>query len=473
MTTLHGLCAAALSLSMISAALAGPPSYTAVRSDEDYRYVKDAAQRSDVFDPIKYMTFNEEGDWYLSLGGQARYRYEFFNNAAFGGGPAGGQDESGYHLLRLMGHVDLHLGEHLRTFVQVRSSEIGGREGGPRPVVDEDEFDFEQAFADVMVPLGEGDAAGGQLTLRGGRQNLLYGAQRLISPLDWTNTRRTFDGGKGSLKLAGHTLDVFAVSVVEVDDSSINRHDDDQFFTGVYDVIALPQLLPGDGAKVDVYALYLDRDGAVFGPGVADEDRYTVGTRFFAAPKPWDFDLELTYQFGEFGDAEISAWSAAAEAGYRLSEAGLRPRVALGFDAASGDRNPADGDLNTFNQLYPLGHAYFGFIDAIGRQNIIDLHPSLTLDLAKGVTFRADYHLFWRQSDDDAAYNAGGGILRADGGSDERFIGSEIDLLLTWQVDRHLQLSAGYSHLFAGSFIEDTGPSEDIDFVYTAVQYTF
>jgi hypothetical protein len=29
-----------------------------------------------------------------------------------------------------------------------------------------------------------------------GRQELLYGAQRLISPLDWANTRRTFEGGK-------------------------------------------------------------------------------------------------------------------------------------------------------------------------------------------------------------------------------------------------------------------------------------
>ena len=35
-------------------------------------------------------------------------------------------------------------------------------------------------------------SGGATVTLRGGRQDLLFGAQRLIGPLDWSNTRRTF-----------------------------------------------------------------------------------------------------------------------------------------------------------------------------------------------------------------------------------------------------------------------------------------
>jgi hypothetical protein len=31
----------------------------------------------------------------------------------------------------------------------------------------------------------------------------------------------------------------------------------------------------------------------------------------------------------------------------------------------------------------------------------------------------------------------------------------------------------GYSQFFAGSFISQTGTSSDIDFVYTALTYTF
>ena len=52
-------------------------------------------------------------------------------------------------------------------------------------------------------------------------------------------------------------------------------------------------------------------------------------------------------------------------------------------------------------------------------------------------------------------------------------IGSELDLLLNWQIDRHAAAYFGYSHFFAGDFIEQTGPSDDIDFLYAAFTYTF
>ena len=57
-------------------------------------------------------------------------------------------------------------------------------------------------------------------------------------------------------------------------------------------------------------------------------------------------------------------------------------------DIASGDDDPTDGDLETFNQLFPLGHAYFGYIDVIGRQNIIDVSPTVSTKVAGGATLR-------------------------------------------------------------------------------------
>lgn len=196
-------------------------------------------------------------------------------------------------------------------------------------------------------------------------------------------------------------------------------------------------------------------------------------------PLPFDFDVEGAYQFGQFDTSTISAWSFAMEAGYTCFPPPLKPRAFIGFDIASGDDNPTDGNFNRFNQLFPLGHLYFGYIDAIGRQNIIDVHPGFDLTLAEKaswaqkLTLRTEYHLFWRESTADGVFNAGGGLLRASGGSDESYIGSEIDLLLTWQIDRHTQAYFGWSHFFAGDFIQDTGPSEDIDFLYGALQFTF
>lgn len=459
-----------------AAAPAAPPPYSPVRYTENYSYLADPARRTDFYDPIKYIPLGD--DAWLSLGGQARYRYELFDEANFG---AGDQDGNGFHLMRFMAHADLHVGP-FRGFLQVISALEDGRQPDPRPQ-DADEFDFHQAFVDYTLSLGGKDS----VTFRAGRQNLLYGAQRLISPLDWTNTRRTFEGAKASIVYGDHTLDVFSVHPVIVEKEELNWHDKDMLFSGIYDTIALKEVLPGAGTKLDLYGLILNQrerpasTSAVptVGAIAVDSDTYTIGARFFTNPKPWDFDVEATYQFGDFGDTDISAWSFATELGYTLASAPLTPRIYLGFDIASGDDDPTDGDRGTFNQLFPLGHAYFGYIDVIGRQNIIDVHPGVELGLVadkkwiKKLSLRADYHMFWRESDEDAVYNAGGGVLRADSGSDESYIGSEIDLLLNWQINRHWSAYFGYSHFFAGDFIEDTGADEDIDFFYAALQLTF
>jgi hypothetical protein len=44
-----------------------------------------------------------------------------------------------------------------------------------------------------------------------------------------------------------------------------------------------------------------------------------------------------------------------------------------------------------------------------------------------------------------------------------------MDLLATYNVTRHLQVYAGYSHFFTGEFIRKTGPSRDSDFLYGAI----
>jgi hypothetical protein len=441
-----------------------PPAYTAVRWNEDYSYLANQPG-SDPFDSVKYLSLGRPG-WYASFGGQARYRYEWWNNELFGAV----ENDDGYFLQRYLLHADLHFGP-VRVFAQGKSSLVDdGRETPPTVrATDADEIDVQQLFADLKINLAAKDS----LTLRFGRQDLLYGAQRLISPLDWTNVRRTFEGGKASLVMGNQTLDAFLVRPVIVSAEELNDGNGDVTFGGVYDTIALPNVFKGAGTKLELYGLGLWQQLAV------DSDIYTLGARFSSNPKPFDFDIEADYQFGNSGGGDVSAYALAAEGGYTLANMALTPRLYLGADYASGDDDATDGDVGTFNQLFPLGHAYFGYIDVIGRQNIIDVHPGAELTFmtekkyVKKLSLRGDYHMFWRAEEDDAVYNAAGAVLRPAGGSDDLYIGSEIDLLLNWQINRHWAAYVGYSHFFAGDFIEDTGPSEDIDFVYAAVQFTF
>ena len=129
--------------------------------------------------------------------------------------------------------------------------------------------------------------------------------------------------------------------------------------------------------------------------------------------------------------------------------------------------------LGTFNQLYPNAHSFLGYIDYIGRQNILSASGGVTMTPVRDLTLSLQQYFFWRASDRDAIYNKAGAVLRPGTGTTARYVGAEVDLLATYNLTRHVQFYAGYSHFFPGEFIEKTGPSRGSDFLYGAIQYTF
>lgn len=141
-----------------------PPPYLQLRYLEDYSYLQDKSLRREPLDRLKYVPLRKERpDWYLSIGGEIRQRYEVFRNDNWGRAPA---DNNGYSLQRYMLHTDWHFGKNVRAFVQLRSNVEAGRVGGPRPVVDENKLDFNQAFVDLSFGAGENST----VTFRVGRQ---------------------------------------------------------------------------------------------------------------------------------------------------------------------------------------------------------------------------------------------------------------------------------------------------------------
>src|SRR6266849_3208048 len=162
------------------------PQFGLSRQDEDWSVLRDPALRTDAFDTVKFIPLNRDGSSWLTLGGEVRERYEYFDNFNWGKGP---QDDNGYLLQRYMIHADAHIGENFRVFTQFKSGLEDGRNGGPRPT-DRDDFDLHQAFFDVRVPWSEADS----LTFRAGRQELAYGSSRLISFREEPKVRRGFDG---------------------------------------------------------------------------------------------------------------------------------------------------------------------------------------------------------------------------------------------------------------------------------------
>jgi hypothetical protein len=437
-----------------------PQGYSLNRADEDYSYLR-AAPRTDLWDPIKYLPLNDTGSWYLSLGGEARERFEYYNNPNWGKDPQDG----GYFLQRYFLHGDLKLGSHLRFFSQLQSSLESGRAGGPRPT-DRDELDLHQAFLDVKLDLPDHAA----LTLRSGRQEMAYGSQRIVSVREGPNVRQSFDGFRLMYRSAGVSIDGFATRPVQT-----KRHvfddgpDNSKALWGGYAVVPFPLLPEGN---LDLYYLGSYRSRAAFDQAAARETRQSAGTRLWRTAAPLDYNFEALYQWGSFGNGDIRAWTVASDTGYTLTAYPLRPRLGLRADIASGDADPAGKDLQTFNPLFPKG-AYFSEAGLIGPANFIDLNPCLDLHPAEHLTLILDWDFFWRESTRDGLYNNAVVLVRSGKTSDARYVGSMSQAQLYWDIDRHLSLVGIYGHFFAGSFLKQSGPGKDIDYLTTWLSYKF
>ena len=78
---------------------------------------------------------------------------------------------------------------------------------------------------------------------------------------------------------------------------------------------------------------------------------------------------------------------------------------------------------------------------------------------------------FWRRSLRDGVYDVAGNPLRTGQRSDAAFVGHSPGIELVWSFNRHLELTGNYSRFFAGRFLEETPPGEDI--TYGALRLTF
>ena len=449
-----------------NAALAGnqdlPPKYQKLRYEEDYRYLQDPSKRTDWFDPIKYVPLSEDEEAYLSVGGLIRERYEYIHNPLWGQDP---QDKRGVFLQRYMLHADVHVGAYVRVFGQLQSALESGRRGGPSPV-DEDKLDLHQAFLDIALPLGESRT----LTLRGGRQEMSYGSARLIDVRQGPNVRRSFDGARVLLQWHNWRIDgVVARPVRNKLEVFDNRTDNTQALWGVY---GMGKLVTLPSASIDWYYLGFEDEEAEYAQGRDHETRHSVGARLWGKTGGWDYNFEALYQWGRFGGGHIGAWTVASDIGYTWNEVRSYPRVGLRADIASGDRDPNDADLETFNPLFPRGN-YFNELANLGPRNFYDVHPFLTLEVLKPLTLTADWNFYWRQSVEDGIYGPSGNLIRLPEGSRSRYVGSAISLTADWQINRHLNLTAIYAHFFPGSFLRETGSAEPIDFIELTLSFTF
>ena len=436
---------------------------TTPASDINFRYLDKPNHEKDIFDPLKRIKIGNNTT--LSFGGQFWYRHMRATDARLG---ASGKNNS-FHLTRLRAHVDLWYQDKIRFFGEFLDARSWGNELSHLGI-DRNHTDVLSMFMDVK--LGEAQAFGkrGKAYVRIGRQELTFGSQRLISSLDWVNTRRTFQGVKAFYHSPKFNLDTFWVRPMTTQPNAFDQWNKKKDFVGLWGTYK-----PKKGDAFDLYYLSLmNGSGTISGQGGVKGNSviHTIGSRYVGTYKRFLFELEGMYQFGRHSNQDISAGAVAVGAGYRVPLP-FNPTVWARYDYASGDNNGGTGGTrNTFNHLFPFGNYYMGWLDRVSRQNIHDINAQFSMHPQRWLTFISQYHRYYLAEKKDYLYNAGGAAtLRDATGQSGSHVGDEIDVRFNIHVDRHQDILVGYSKMWAGKFTKAQRPGINPDLFY--VQYNF
>ena len=397
----------------------------------------------------------------FDVGGQYRMRQHNENNfRTRTGGAAGitGADDS-FMLQRTRLFANAQVGRRFRVSAEMIDAVSIWEDFAPRPI-EENRTDVLNLFGDVMLL----DGNCGELWGRYGRQELVYGAQRVISPLDWANTRRTFEGGKMFYKGQSWDVDAFWVKPVAPVTNRLDGVNQNQEWMGLYTTYKDLPIGP-----VDLYYLRYNGINGAF-------NYNTFGGRYNGSyDDVWLMDLETDYQYGQVGGVGQLAGAYTVGLGRKFPCVKWTPTFWAYYDWASGDANRGTG----YHHQFPLAHKYNGFMDLFGRRNLEDINFLLTARPHKKVKLLAWWHIFQLQNSADIPYNvvmgAQEGVTVAGGSPD---LGQELDLLASIAINPRLNLLFGYSHFFTGDFYRtNTSPgltyTGDADFFYTQAHVNF
>jgi hypothetical protein len=457
--------------------------------DNDFSYKKDPKHTPLFGENFKDVPVNEFfplemlEETRISVGGEIRWRYMDENNRLRA--PFGSPGRSTYDLVRWRNYLDVKHSDWFRGYIEMIDASTYNNDL-PITGIDKNRFDIQNAFVDLKI-LERDDKP---VWFRVGRQELNFGSQRLISPLDWANTRRNFEGLR--INSPGATWDLDAWLTHPVNTANFGSGNGVGSGLGVnqngtkldsanYDVTFGGAWATYKGIKDHtIHSFFLwDHHQSPFpgGAGFPVGNRYTYGHQWLGnfnaggGDRVWLTDVEGGYQFGTDHNVPVQAGYFTGGLGHTWKKLPWEPTVWGFYDYASGDNNRNDGVNSTFFQYYGLTHAYMGLIDNIARQNISDINYRVQLKPTKKIQLMAAQHFFQLANSHDRLYTVTGQPIGSAGhGTD---IGNEVDFTATYTYNQNLSFEAGYFFFQYGSYVQSVAPRGNADqfYVSTTLKY--
>jgi hypothetical protein len=273
------------------------------------------------------------------------------------------------------------------------------------------------------------------LSVKAGRQYLVFGNHSLLGHFDWANTGYSHDGvmlqystkawdtwlgwfrnSEGDLTQAA-PVGSGAGNVVGGNVGQNNANADADMVVFYNQIKSVPGFLiepyyiyyknslpcngaanqgvcAGGGGNGAGLAAGANGVGGLGAPKHGNQTRHTIGNRIEMRKGNFDAINELVWQFGQMGETvgggvgqscandqkclHINAWATRNWIGYTHYQSSWKPRLAFNFDYASGDgrancstTGQACSTANTFENLFPTNHIHMGYMDVQAWKNML------------------------------------------------------------------------------------------------------
>jgi hypothetical protein len=419
------------------------PEISFYRWQENWSALADPKLRTQPLDCLKYIPLSStDPESYLSLGLTVRERFESNDAPLFGVGKIEGDS---YLLDRAQIHADFRPDSHWQAFVQLEDVRAPWKD--VITPVDENPLDLRLAFVAYTNAL-----FGGVLKVRAGRQEMAFDLQRFVSVRDGPNVRQAYDAVWLDWEKDSWRFITFWSHPVQYR----HVHPFDDFSSRDFQYGGLRAEWKVGPGKLSTYYSRFIQDGAEYLAASGTERRNILDVHYGGRLNDFDWDFEAMGQTGGVGAKNVRAWALGSLNGYTFSDFVWSPRIGLQIDAASGNRNPTGGTLETFNPLFPNGY-YFTLSGYTGYVNLIHLKPSLTVRPTPKLMLLAAIGLEWRETISDAVYVQPTTPVPGTAGRPGRWTGFYGELRAEWAITANLAADLEATHFQVADVIRNAG----------------
>jgi hypothetical protein len=279
------------------------------------------------------------------------------------------------------------------------------------------------------------------ISVRIGRQKIMYDNQRLFAQNDWRQTGRAHDGIRFIYK--NSTLESDLIGAFNQEQGAQERFfeiDYSPVFNN-YKILAAHFLKYKPNEKL-VFTAINALDGFQDTKNIRTTHyRFTGGGRIESTLKNLYLTLAGYYQYGHTPDGKkLIAFYVQPEVNYRLPK---YLTFKLGAEVFSGDdsTNPSTTS-HSFDALYGVNHRFLGSMDYFTRfpndfsnAGLIAPYLFTFFEVNKKLIFRTDEHLFYSESN-----------FIVNEKKIDNYLGFENDLLLIYKPNPYTEIQLGYSY---------------------------